>query len=87
MTISPSRTQPGREVGQEGADEPREVPVERLLVARAELDLVPVAEDDAAEAVPLRLVDEVLRQAAGSRDSLASMGFTGGITGRSTAQR
>src|SRR2546421_3651814 len=38
-------------------DELGEVPVERALVAAAELDLVAVAEHDAAEAVPLRLVE------------------------------
>ena len=38
-------------------DELGEVPVERALVAAAELDLVAVAEHDAPEAVPLRLVE------------------------------
>ena len=48
------------QVGQEGLDELGEVTRERLLVAAAELDLDAVAEDDAAEAVPLRLVDKTL---------------------------
>ena len=43
-----------------GVEQLGEVPGEGPLVAAAELDLVAVAEDDAAEAVPLRLVDEAL---------------------------
>src|SRR5512132_296175 len=39
-------------------DELGEVPVERALVAAPELDLVAVAEHDAAEAIPLRLVEQ-----------------------------
>src|SRR5690606_36169121 len=39
-------------------DQLGEVPGERAVVAGAELELVAVAEDDAAEAVPLRLVAE-----------------------------
>ena len=39
-------------------DELGEVPVERALVPAAELDLVAVAEHDAAEAVPLRFVEQ-----------------------------
>ena len=39
----------------------REVAQERLLVAALEVELVAVAEHDAAEAVPLRLVREVGR--------------------------
>ena len=39
-------------------DDLGEVAGQRPLVAAAELDLVAVAEDDAAEAVPLRLVEQ-----------------------------
>ena len=55
-----------------------EVPRERALVAAAQLDLVAVAEDDAAEAVPLRLVPHPGRDPG---DGLASIGRTGGLTG------
>jgi hypothetical protein len=50
---------PGRQVGAHGLDDLREVARQRPLVAAAELDLVAVLEDDAAEAVPLRLVEVV----------------------------
>ena len=63
-------------------DDLGEVAGQRPLVAAAELDLVAVAEDDAAEAVPLGLV-ETSSPAGGSVAALASIGFTGGITGRS----
>ena len=46
----------GRELAPQRLDQLGEVAGEGLLVAAAQLDLVPVAEDDAAEAVPLRLV-------------------------------
>ena len=41
-------------------DQLREVAVERALVAARQLDLVAVTEDDAAEAVPLRLVEQAV---------------------------
>ena len=41
-------------------DQLREVAVERALVAAGQLDLVAVAEHDAAEAVPLRLVQQAV---------------------------
>jgi hypothetical protein len=55
MTISPSTTHRGGSCGAPPR-RPREVARQRPLVAAAELDLVAVLEDDAAEAVPLRLV-------------------------------
>ena len=58
-----------------------EVPGHRPLVAAAELHLVAVAKTYRPEAVPLGLVD-----APGGivRTGLASIGETGGMTGRST---
>ena len=63
-----------------------EVAQQRLLVARLQVELVAVAEHDAAEAVPLRLVRS--RRPAGgmSRVSLASIGSNGGRTGSATAR-
>ena len=46
----------GRELLPQGSGQLREVSGERPLVAAAQLDLVAVAEDDAAEPVPFRLV-------------------------------
>jgi hypothetical protein len=45
------------QLGPDGRDDLGKVPGERALVARAQLDLVAVAEDDAAKAVPLGLVE------------------------------
>ena len=58
-----------------------EVAQQRLLVAALEIEVVAVAEHDAAEAVPLRLVEHVGRRAACSRVSFASIGSNGGFTG------
>ena len=70
------------QVGAQRLDELGEVARERLLVAAADLDVVAVAEDDGAEAVPLRLVEEVARLRLGSsRASFASIGDTGGSIG------
>ena len=55
MTISPSRTQRSGRAARSGVGELREVAVERLEVARLDVDLVAVAEDERPEAVPLRL--------------------------------
>src|SRR5207302_11189340 len=54
------------QVGLEGLDQLGKVAVHGLLVAAAEHDVVAVAEGDAAEAVPLGLVEEAiaLRQLA-----------------------
>ena len=68
-------------------DQLGEVAGERPVVARPELELVAVAEHDAAEAVPLRLVEQARRRAGTACTALASIGFTGGITGRSTVRR
>ena len=56
MTSSPSTTARSGSAARSGLEDLGEVPVERALVAAAELDLVAVAEHDAAEPVPLRLV-------------------------------
>ena len=67
--------------GQERRVELGEVAVQRLEVARLEVDRRPVAEDEGAEAVPLRLV----RPAVAGRDlgvGLASIGSSGGSNGK-----
>ena len=61
-----------------------EISGQRLSGAAAQFDLVPVAEHDRPEAVPLRLVLHAGRD--GSPTDLASIGFTGGITGRSMSR-
>ena len=64
-----------------------EVAGQRLGVAAGQLDLVAVLEHQAAEAVPLRLEAQAAVDFAGSGiplTLLASIGRTGGITGRST---
>ena len=66
MTISPSSTQRGGQLRAQRLDELGEVAVERLLVAALDEDLVAVAEDQHAKAVPLRLEDPG-RRPAGSR--------------------
>ena len=48
-----------RQVGPQRLDDLGEVAGQRLLAAAGQLDLVAVAEHDAAEAVPLRLVEVV----------------------------
>ena len=68
-------------------DQLGEVARQRLGVAAGQLHLVAVAEDDAAEPVPLGLEDQPVVLAPGSGmpfTDLASIGRTGGITGRST---
>ena len=79
--ISPSITARSREVGEHRLDDLREVSGHRLLVAAADLDLVAVAEDDRAEAVPLGLVELAGRDVA--RSAWRASATTGGITGRS----
>ena len=64
-----------------GGEQLGEVAGQRPLVAAAQLDLVAVAEHDAAEAVPLRLVQPSVAVGSSSA-ALASMGDTGGMTGR-----
>ena len=79
-----------RTVGQRGAqrlDELREVAGQRLLVAAAELDVVAVAEHDAAEAVPLRLVAPRRRRSASRARASPASATTGGLTGSVTASR
>ena len=61
-----------------------EVAQQRLLVAALEIEVVAVAEHDAAEAVPLRLVRARRRSRGISRVSLASIGSNGGRTGSVT---
>ena len=82
MTISASTTQRSRQLLPHRGHDLGEVAGHRALVAAAELDLVAVAEHDAAEAVPLRLVEEAGPSGTSFTD-LASIGATGGITGRS----
>ena len=85
--ISPSTTQRSRQRLLDRLDDLREVAGEGPLVAAAQLDLVAVAEDDAAEAVPLRLEERAALVACRARaapwSALASIGDSGGITGRS----
>ena len=63
---------PVGQVGQRGLDDLGEVAGHRLLVAAADLDQVAGAEDDRAEAVPLRLEADVL--ALEGRDALDRLG-------------
>ena len=84
MTISPSTTQRSGSCGQQRLDQLGEVAGERPLVAAGQLDLVAVAEHDAAEAVPLRLVQPARRRPGSSSASLASIGAIGGAIGRVT---
>ena len=67
------------QLGLHRLDELGEVAGHRPLVAAAELDLVAVAEDDAAEAVPLRLVRGARRD--GLAPTWPASGATGGMTG------
>ena len=60
ITISPSTTHASGRAPAQRLDQLGEVAGERPLVAAAQLDLVAVAEHDAAESVPLRLVDEAV---------------------------
>ena len=57
MTISPSSDAALGELRHERIEQLGEVAVERLLVAALDEDLVAVAEDERAEAVPLGLED------------------------------
>ena len=57
ITISPSSTQRCGQLRQQRLDQLGEVAVERLLVAALDQDLVAVAEDERAKAVPLGLED------------------------------
>ena len=61
-----------------------EVTQQWLLVAALQVEVVAVAEQDAAEAVPLRLVDEIGPAWACRGSSLASIGSNGGRTGNAT---
>ena len=58
MTISPSTTHRSGSLALQRLDHLGEVAGQRLLVAAGQLHLVAVAEDDAAEAVPLGLVEQ-----------------------------
>ena len=73
-----------RELASQRLDELGEVAGERLLVAAAEGDVVAVAEDDAAEAVPLGLVEEprLARQLAGELGQHGCDGRTDGAGSR-----
>jgi hypothetical protein len=70
---------PLRKVGLDGLDKFGKVAGHRPLVARADLHFIAVAEDDGAEAVPLRFEGERTWGISGT--DLANIGATGGITG------
>ena len=65
-----------------GSTSSGKVAIERLLVAALNQDLVAVAKDQRAKAVPLRFEDPG-PPAGSSPTRLASIGKTGGLTGRS----
>ena len=69
-TISPSTTHRSGSAPRSGSTQLGEVARQRLLVAAPELDVVAVAEHDAAEAVPLRLVRASRRRSGSSRVEL-----------------
>ena len=80
---------PVRSVRAQRLHELGEVPRQRLLVATAEDHVVTVAEHDAAEPVPLRLVHEAPRDRVGGGDlgdSLREHRGDGGITGNLIAR-
>ena len=66
-----------------GIEQLREVTVQRFLFAALEEYLVAVAKDQRAKSVPLRLEYPVAPRGISST-RLASIGRTGGLTGRST---
>ena len=67
-------------------DDLGEVAGQRFRVAAGELDLVAVAEHQAPKPVPLRLEAEARRLRDTPATDLASIGRTGGMTGRSTCR-
>ena len=81
MTISPSTTQPSGSAREQRVVQLGEVAVERPQVAALDVDLVAAAEDDGAEAVPLRLVEQAVARRAVASASLASIGSIGGAIG------
>ena len=72
-----------RQLGQDRGHELGEVAGHRPLVPAADLHLVAVPEHDRPEAVPLRL--EYVVPVGIASIGLASIGATGGLTGRSIA--
>ena len=80
-TISPSTTHRCGQLRQQRREQLGEVAGERPLVAAGQLDVVAVAEHDAAEAVPLRLVQPAVAHRGSSSASLASIGAIGGDSG------
>jgi hypothetical protein len=71
----------GGQLPLDGVDELGEVAGQRALVAAAQFHLVAVAEHDGAEPVPFGF--EAPGPSGSSGIGLASIGATGGITGRS----
>ena len=70
-----------RQLREQVLDQFGEIAVQRLLVAALDQHFVVVAEDQRAESVPLRLEDPA--SPSGSESTrLASMGSSGGLTGR-----
>ena len=72
-----------RQVRLDRRDDLGEVPGQRALVAAAQLDLVAVPEDDAAEAVPLGLVVDAVTDRAASSPPWPASASPAACTGRS----
>ena len=71
-----------RQRGAQRLGQLREVAIQRLQVARLRVDLVAVAEDEGAEAVPFGLEQPAVVRRGARRTALASIGSTGGWNGR-----
>ena len=80
-TSSPSTTARSGSASRSGSHDLGEVARERAFVAAAELDVVAVAEDDAPEAVPLRLERPAIAVGQRRASAFANIGDTGGGTG------
>ena len=85
ITISPSSTQRTGNCERSGSSSSGKVAVERFLVAALDQDLVAVAKHQRAKSIPLRLEDPVPPR-GNSPTRLASIGKTGGFTGRCIPQ-
>ena len=83
MTISPSSTQRAGSCARKRLDQLGKIAVQRFFVAALDQDLVAIAEDQGAKAVPFRFEDPV-SPAGNSSTRLASIGRTGGFTGSCT---
>ena len=76
-TISASTTHFSRQQPSDVLDDLREVRGERPAAPAGQLDLVAVAQDEAAEAVPLRFVDQAAGDAVGGGHLLDGLGEHG----------